>query len=171
VTDIDWKIPAPYGISIAGDRVLEMDENEPPFRDMSHEEHVTGSCDGRKAAENLMNRMMNYCSNCCSACLCTPPLTQTTTGLQAAIRPSIPLPAPRANSLVEREHPKFGSTGPSASGPFREHHLSGTTSLGPDVHFLQTTLPPSITSASRLPDYGGSSDGRHFELHNNKDRR
>jgi hypothetical protein len=42
VTDIDWKIPAPYGVSIAGDRVLEMDENEPPFRDMSHEEHVTG---------------------------------------------------------------------------------------------------------------------------------
>jgi hypothetical protein len=48
VADTDWKIPAPYGVSIAGDRVLEMDESEPSFRDTSHEEHVTGPVMARK---------------------------------------------------------------------------------------------------------------------------
>jgi hypothetical protein len=35
------KTPAPHGVSIAGDHVLEVDESEPSFRDTSHGEHVT----------------------------------------------------------------------------------------------------------------------------------
>lgn len=41
VAGTDWKIPAPYGVLITGNRVLGMDESEPSFRDKSHEEHVT----------------------------------------------------------------------------------------------------------------------------------
>jgi hypothetical protein len=42
VTDTDWKIPAPYDVSIAGNHVLEMDESEPSFHGTSNGEHVTG---------------------------------------------------------------------------------------------------------------------------------
>jgi hypothetical protein len=111
-----------------------------------------------------MNRMMNYhCSNCCSVCLCTSSLMQTTTGLQATILPSIPLPVPRANPLVEREHPKFGSTGLSASD---DHSANITFKERPPwaqmFTFSRQTLAPSITSASSLPGPGDSSDGPTF---------
>jgi hypothetical protein len=149
------------------------DESEPTFPRHVLRGACYKSCDGRKAAENLMNRMMNYrCSTCSSVCLCTSSLTQTTTCLQAAILPSIPLPASRANLLVECEHPKFGNTGPSHSdnlsrtSPFKERPPWGQMST-----FSRQTLAPSITSASRLPGPSGSNDGRHFELHNNKDHR
>jgi hypothetical protein len=94
------------------------------------------------------------------------------TGLQAAIVPSIPLPAPRANSLVEREHPIFDNTGLSASDDHSANFaLKGRPPWPRCFTFSRQTLAPSITSASTLPGPGGSSNGRHFELHNNEDRR
>jgi hypothetical protein len=122
VVGTDWKIPALNDVSIVGDRVLEMDESEPTVPRHVLRRACCKSCDCRKAAGNLMNRMMNYCcSKCCSVCLCAPSLTQSTTDLQAAILPSIPLPAARANPLVEREHPKIRPL--CQRRPFRERHL------------------------------------------------
>jgi hypothetical protein len=105
-----------------------------------------------------MNKMMKYhCSNCCSVCLCTPSLTQTTTGLQAAILPPIPLPAHRANALVEHEHPKFGNTGLSASD---DHSANVTFKERPPwaqmSTFSRQTLAPLITSDPSMP---GPGDG------------
>ena len=87
--------------------------------------------------------MMKYCCSIyCSVCLCTPSLTQSTTGLQAAVQPSIPLPAPRANPLVEREHPKFGNTGLSASDDHSANVTFNERPPWPDVHFLPDRLLP-----------------------------
>src|SRR2546423_1432225 len=67
-----------------------------------------------------------------------PSLTQTTTVLWAAILPSIPLPAPRATPLAERERPKFSNTGLSASDDHSANvAFKEPTFLGLDVHFLQ----------------------------------
>jgi hypothetical protein len=74
-----------------------------------------------------------------------------------------------ANPLVEREHPKFGNTGRSASDdhsanvPFKERPPWAQM-----FTFSGQTLAPSFTSASSLPGPDNSGDGRHFEPHNNE---
>jgi len=84
-----------------------------------------------------------------------PSLTQTTTVLQAAILPSIPLPAPQANPLVECEHPKFGNIDLSASD---DYSVNVTFKERPPwaqmFIFSKQALASSITLASSLPDPG-----------------